>query len=330
MVPYKNPKHLAIAIKTKVLRQDDAVDMISQYLFQYILYHYSATGQFKLQNKPQLLLLGPSGHGKTHLVRTLAAEMNFDLIEINAKSISQEGWSGTSFKDLLSSELEGFSQEQVDSERRIVLIDEFDKICQPLGSSSNDNYSPHVQSSLLKYMENYTFKLPKSNVIVDTKNFCFIFSGNFQALRDSRKEEPTIGFQEQVTEKQNDLTVELEQYGMVPEIVGRLSHFIELRELTKEDIRAAMAEQGFALVQYENLLNNLGFENVSFDKEAILDNIIDYRLGFRGVIQEFNKQVNQVCAENSDKFSKMFDYFEYLKNSQQLEEELNIKRKFMK
>ncbi len=243
------PKALADAVNQKVIGQEKASTFLANYLFTYIMYHYSQNGNLPLTHKSNALLIGASGTGKTHLVQTMAKEAGFNFLEINAKGISQEGWEGSSFKKLLTDGIfYGLSPMQADSPWTVVFIDEFDKLCAPLASSNNDNYAEHIQNSILKYFENYTasVSLKGQPLNLDTSKLCFILSGNFQGIRDNRDKKQSVGFNS-VKEEQKKLQAELEAFGVIPEMIGRLSHIIELKELTKEDYSSIIASQHFTM-----------------------------------------------------------------------------------
>ena len=114
MFKHLTPAQLATAVKEKVIGQDRAVDELSSYVFSYILYHYGKHAGLNLSSKFNALLLGASGCGKTHLVRTMAEELGFNFIEINAKGISQEGWEGSSFPRLILNGLNDTKVKDVD------------------------------------------------------------------------------------------------------------------------------------------------------------------------------------------------------------------------
>lgn len=321
MFKYSNPNDLAAEVKNYVIGQDTAVDSLSTYLFSYILYHYSQKSPFPIEYKPNALLIGDSGSGKTHLVKTLSKLMDFHFIEINAKSICQEGWNGESLRSMLISELSVVYNHVVESPWKIVFIDEIDKMCVPVASSKSDQYSEHVQASILKYLENMIIdiKTTKPNWEIDTSKICFIFAGNFQSIRDKRKESTTCGFIEhEKSTKNGHITKELETFGVLPELIGRLSNIIELNTLTDEDYYTIINNDHFFFNKYLNIFKNLQFVNIDIDKQKVIKNVDKSRLGVRAIIQEFNNVINKILIENSSKLDIVTEYFTYLDNADKL------------
>lgn len=328
MFNFTTPKALSDEAKKFIIGQDQSVDALSSFLFQYILFQYSQFGPTKLDNKLNALVMGPSGHGKTYMVKKLAELMGFDFIELNAKGFSQEGWEGTSFRDLLGNELMMRTSRQRVKPWCIVFIDEFDKMCSPLSSTSTEKYAEAIQSSLLKYIEPYTYlwsqRKGDHSVQIDTSKLCFIFSGNFQALRDNRISSGTMGFISVPCSDSNHLSKELEKYGVIPEIVGRLSHIIELNELEKSTFEAILSNENFYLNKLKEIFTRLQFTKAEFNTDKAILAALDSKLGIRGLIQELNIQVNEIVTSNSDKFDLICQYFEYRKLED--EEPLTVRR----
>ncbi len=313
MIKYKTPNELSLEVKKYVVGQDEAVNQLSLFLFNYLLYQYSKYTDIVIPNAPVALLIGESGCGKTFMTRTLAKLMEFDLIEINAKSISQEGWEGTSLKKLLLTEMKQRPASNDSSIYRIIFIDEIDKFCQPMGSSTDDNYSIHLQNSLLKYLEG--FKLEDSNLSVDLTKCCFILAGNFQQIRENRKSEvKSIGFSGANKVEKDKIIHELEAFGMIPEMIGRISNIIELRSLEFEDYMSLVQNENSYYKQYEKILLHLNIilSLTNVDLCAIIDKTLKLKIGVRGMIQELNKLINREIYFNQDRLSLVVEYFNYL------------------
>ncbi len=289
-------------ITSKVVGQDRVVDQCLLFLIK----HLFASTTSDIPVNDILLLTGETGTGKTFTIQTIADNFNIELLEINSKSISQEGWSGTPLKEHLTK----WGKEVIDPnnlpELIVIFMDEFDKICIPQGSSNTENHAAHIQNSLLKYFE-FNFKDIKELSSIPKSKFCFILAGNFEVLRQNRID-TSIGFTQESTAIKTEVYEELINFGMIPEIAGRITHVVELEFLDKKTYNTLWEDETFIVKKWKNHLSKIGI-NVNFSKykSKCVSTTVKKRLGVRGLIQEFNIILNKLLLPNADSVLNSLD-----------------------
>ena len=158
-------------IKKKVVGQDYVIDRLGTYLLKHLLKSIMLVKEPAVNHPSScVLLMGASGTGKTYITKTLCNEFNLSYIEINAKSITQEGWSGTSFIQALNDEIKAYP-DPATHPGIVVLVDEFDKMCMPQDESKHINYHYIIQASILKYLDGMEVNIKgKSDTILMSYN----------------------------------------------------------------------------------------------------------------------------------------------------------------
>jgi len=282
-------------IKKEIEGQDEAVDELTIALYKYLLKLQAKDFGYFFNSSSTILLTGSTGIGKTYLCRLLADNTNLPFIEINAKSISQEGWSGKSFERLIA--------EQFPTNRNcgIIFIDEFDKMLCPLGSDQSDNVNYHLQASLLKYIESGTLNLnklgyPLSYKELNTCNLLFIFAGAFVGL--DLEAEKNIGFKTKDIIKPL-MTDALIKFGMIPELAGRIQQITSLKDITKEGYTKIIDADYFILNKYLEMLTKFGICAI-VNKDLLIENALKKKLGVRGLIQETERIITEIIKENKE------------------------------
>lgn len=241
--------------------------------------------------KSNMLMIGPTGCGKTYLVRTLARILDVPLAIADATSLTEAGYIGDDIESVISKLLAAADNDVDKAEMGIVFIDEIDKIAKKKNAHARDVSGESVQQGLLKLLEGSEVEVPvganSKNAMVplttiNTKNILFICGGAFPDLEEVIKErlnkQASIGFIADLKDKydnSNDImknvTIEdLRTYGMIPEFLGRLPVLFTLDGLTEEMLAKVLKEPRNAILkQYERLLK-LDEVKLEFTDEAIL------------------------------------------------------------
>ena len=236
-------------------------------------------------------MIGPTGSGKTYLVRTLAKLLDVPLAIADATSLTEAGYIGDDIESVVSKLLAAAGNDIEKAEQGIVFIDEIDKIARKKNTTSRDVSGESVQQGMLKLLEGSDIEVPvgansKNAMVplatVNTRNILFICGGAFPDLEDIIKQrlnkESSIGFTSNLKDaydKDPDIlskvTIEdLRKYGMVPEFLGRLPVICTLQGLTKEMLIQILKEPKNAILkQYQKLLA-LDEVELLFDDSALL------------------------------------------------------------
>jgi len=262
-------------------------------------------------SKGNVMLVGPTGSGKTLLAKTVAKYLDVPFVVADATSLTEAGYVGDDVETMISMLISAANGNKELAERGIIFIDEIDKIARKSENTSitRDVSGEGVQQALLKIVEgtrvrvtpNGARKHPNSEMLeVDTTNILFISGGAFVGIKDiikNRIKGSSIGFQATVN---SDEDVELKQitpddltkFGMIPEFVGRFTTTISLTELTKEQLIEVLTNiKNNFINQYQYLFSldniELNFENEAI--EQIADNCLKLKTGARGLQTELEK-----------------------------------------
>lgn len=296
-----NAKNLSLKIKEKVIGQDSAIDkLVTTILTNDKLKSIDALED----NKLNILLIGNSGVGKTFMIRTLAKQLNKDVYFTSANNLSQTGYIGNSVTDILSGLITKCQGDINRINNSIVFIDEIDKISANKGGQIS---TESVQQELLTMLEGgeYYIKIEKSNLQlnISTKNITFICAGAFDGIRT--KEKKSLGFNNDISNKITSKITpnDIENYGFIPELVGRLPIIIELNNLTKEDIINILKNKNGILESLKTIIEKEGIELIIDEStyEEIANRVIEYNLGARGirtiVINTLSQILNNINKE---------------------------------
>ena len=264
--------------------------------------------------KSNMLMIGPTGSGKTYLVKTLAKLLSVPLAIADATSLTEAGYIGDDIESVVSKLLAAADNDVERAEHGIIFIDEIDKIAKKKETRSRDVSGESVQQGMLKLLEGSDIEVPVGAtsknamvplVTVNTKNILFICGGAFPDLEDIIKErlnhQGSIGFTADLKDKyDNDsnlcqqVTVDdLRNYGMIPEFLGRLPVVFALESLTKPMLIEIMREPKNAILkQYEKLLEldevKLEFDDAALN--AIADKAMEKKTGaraLRSIIEDY-------------------------------------------
>ena len=264
--------------------------------------------------KSNMLMIGPTGSGKTYLVKTLAKLLDVPLAITDATSLTEAGYIGDDIESVVSKLLAAADNDVERAEQGIIFIDEIDKIAKKRNSSQRDVSGESVQQGMLKLLEGSEVEVPvgansKNAMVplttVNTKNILFICGGAFPDLeiiiRERLSKKTSMGFNAELKDKYDKdkellskVTVEdLRKFGMIPEFIGRLPIIFTLRGLDKDMFIKILKEPRNAILkQYQKLLA-LDEVSLDFDEgamEAIAEKAMEKDTGaraLRAIIEEF-------------------------------------------
>ena len=264
--------------------------------------------------KSNILMIGPTGSGKTYLVKTLAKLLNVPLAIADATSLTEAGYIGDDIESVISKLLLSAGNDLERAECGIVFIDEIDKIAKKKNTNTRDVSGESVQQELLKLLEGSKVEVPvgtnQKNVLapmetVNTDNILFICGGAFPALDDIIKERlqknTSVGFNSELKDKYDNETdlyskvtnEDIRKFGMIPEFIGRLPVICTLSKLDKDAFKKILNEPKNAILkQYKRLLE-LDEVELVFDDDAT-DYIAEQAMkkdtgarALRSIIEEF-------------------------------------------
>ena len=257
--------------------------------------------------KSNMLMIGPTGSGKTYLVKTLAKLLDVPLAITDATSLTEAGYIGDDIESVVSKLLAAADNDVDKAEQGIIFIDEIDKIAKKKNTSQRDVSGESVQQGMLKLLEGSDVEVPVGatsknamvpQVTVSTKNILFICGGAFPELDEIIKErlnqQSSIGFAADLKDKYDEdpnllqqVTLEdLRNFGMIPEFLGRLPIIFSLENLTKDMLVKIMKEPRNAILkQYEKLLelDEVKLEFTDDALEAIAQKAMEKKTGARAL-----------------------------------------------
>ena len=240
--------------------------------------------------KSNMLMVGPTGCGKTYLVKTLARLLQVPLAITDATSLTEAGYIGDDVESVLSKLLAAADNDVEKAEHGIVFIDEIDKIAKKQNSKSRDVSGESVQQGMLKLLEGADVEVPvgatSKNAMVpmttiNTGNILFICGGAFpdldKTIKNRLTKQSSIGFTSELKDKYDDdenilehvTTEDLRDFGMIPEFLGRLPIVLALQAMTEDMLAQILIQPKNAILkQYQKLLA-LDEVDLRFDDEAI-------------------------------------------------------------
>ena len=308
------PPHIIKAgLDEYVVGQEYAKKVISVAVYNHYKRIANQTSDVEIE-KSNMLMIGPTGSGKTYLVKTLAKLLDVPLAITDATSLTEAGYIGDDIESVVSKLLADADNDVEKAESGIIFIDEIDKLAKKRNTNQRDVSGESVQQGMLKLLEGNEVEVPVGAnsknamvplVTVNTKNILFICGGAFPELENIIKErlnkQSSIGFAADLKDKYDEeeniiknVTVEdLKNFGMIPEFIGRLPIIYTLDALTKDMLIKILKEPKNAILkQYKKLLEfdevELQFDDAAL--EVIAENAMKKDTGaraLRAIIEEF-------------------------------------------
>jgi ATP-dependent Clp protease ATP-binding subunit ClpX len=264
------PKHIKEYLDRYVIGQDQAKKALSVAAYNHNK-RINLGGRLKKSN---VLLIGPTGSGKTYMVTLLAKILKVKSISVDATQFTSSGYAGRDVNEIILELISSCEKDEIEAQRGIIHIDEIDKIKKKNTTSGADVNGIEVQQSLLKMIEGTEVSYPSTgskndphDKKLDTSNIMFICSGAFVGLRDSTTES-------------------LVEFGMIPEFLGRFSTVATLNPLSFSDMKSIVTDaKGSILDSYREWFSSEGIELTISDDglDHIVEKALAKNIGARGL-----------------------------------------------
>ena len=291
------PKDVLIELYKTVKGQDELVKTIVTTIW---------VNLYSIGNKRNMLVMGPTGVGKTLVFETLSKILGLPILVTSTSGMSQAGYKGGDLTEILTQYILKYGKDP-NIDKGIIILDEFDKLAYK-GEESGSVSTMGIQNELLKMIEGNTYNVEvgQRTCIFDTKSITFVCCGAFQELYEDKKtpQKSKIGFgsisSEESKKESQSMSDKLVSYGLKREIVGRLPIVLQFNALTKDNLKDIILNSKTSeLQEYIRILKEFGIENINIDDlvDIIVNDAMERKIGARGLTSTIVNMFNNIMYE---------------------------------
>jgi ATP-dependent Clp protease ATP-binding subunit ClpX len=307
-----NPYKLKLELDKHVIGQEEAKKIISVAVCNHLKRIESKN---HILEKSNILILGPTGCGKTFLMSTIARFLQVPMVIVDATNFTQVGYVGEDVSNILKKLYMASGGDLERCKRGIVYVDEIDKVMSKTSSHGDrDAAGTGVQQNFLKLMEGgtQTIKLPTHDggmqeIEIDTRDILFVFGGAFVGINEEPVKKNSIGFNSidadgTIVDNKPVTQADIIKYGFIPEFVGRVPIVVKMEELTRENLRDILIGTDTSILKQYQEIFRMDKIKASFDESLvneIIDNSIEKHMGARGLRGSIEKDIMNLMFEVS-------------------------------
>lgn len=302
------PKKVVSLLNEYVIGQDKAKKTIAVAVYNHYL-RINSSLSFEEIGKSNILMIGPTGSGKTYIAQTIARKLNIPIVIADATTYSPTAFSGDDVKNIVLDLVRQTDGDIEKAQKGIIFLDEVDKLASSVESSNNKKgVGEAVQQCLLKMLEGTDISLNNGKSF-NTNNVLFICSGAFVGLDDivNKPKTKSLGFVSSQNEPEEECKIKTEhltQYGLVPEFIGRIPVIVKLEKLTLEQIKDIIHKPKNSIFnQFNNIIKIHGSELEFTDSllNQIAEKAYNNNTGARGIRGIINDVLEDILYELPDK-----------------------------